>query len=116
PEAAYVAVDGAQVYPRKGRTVVASEPAWSRDGHSLAFLELPAARPPRLVLLAEFRSEEHTSELQSRVDLVCRLLLEKKKSQETCSAEGGKYGYPGGGKETRTKRKGKNVIIQLEEE
>src|SRR5207247_8973730 len=27
------------------------------------------------------RSEEHTSELQSRVDLVCRLLLEKKKSQ-----------------------------------
>src|SRR2546421_7917956 len=29
------------------------------------------------------RSEEHTSELQSRSDLVCRLLLEKKKSQPT---------------------------------
>src|SRR5438105_9485100 len=28
-----------------------------------------------------FRSEEHTSELQSRVDLVCRLLLEKKKKK-----------------------------------
>src|SRR5438105_7427642 len=28
------------------------------------------------------RSEEHTSELQSRVDLVCRLLLEKKKKIE----------------------------------
>src|SRR5699024_11776182 len=28
------------------------------------------------------RSEEHTSELQSRFDLVCRLLLEKKKSQD----------------------------------
>src|SRR5207247_4868884 len=28
------------------------------------------------------RSEEHTSELQSRVDLVCRLLLEKKKTIE----------------------------------
>src|SRR5207249_10192679 len=27
-----------------------------------------------------WRSEEHTSELQSRFDLVCRLLLEKKKS------------------------------------
>src|SRR5436309_6573418 len=27
----------------------------------------------------EFRSEEHTSELQSRENLVCRLLLEKKK-------------------------------------
>src|SRR5438105_12092223 len=29
----------------------------------------------------KFRSEEHTSELQSRVDLVCRLLLEKKKAR-----------------------------------
>src|SRR5699024_9927678 len=29
--------------------------------------------------LRELRSEEHTSELQSRFDLVCRLLLEKKK-------------------------------------
>src|SRR5207247_10839289 len=28
------------------------------------------------------RSEEHTSELQSRVDLVCRLLLEKKKQNK----------------------------------
>src|SRR5699024_11233977 len=28
----------------------------------------------------DFRSEEHTSELQSRFDLVCRLLLEKKNS------------------------------------
>src|SRR2546421_1931648 len=28
------------------------------------------------------RSEEHTSELQSRSDLVCRLLLEKKKTTE----------------------------------
>src|SRR5207302_8135272 len=29
------------------------------------------------------RSEEHTSELQSRENLVCRLLLEKKKKQQT---------------------------------
>src|SRR5690349_23195596 len=29
------------------------------------------------------RSEEHTSELQSRRDLVCRLLLEKKKKKKT---------------------------------
>src|SRR5437868_11001513 len=29
------------------------------------------------------RSEEHTSELQSRFDLVCRLLLEKKKLEKT---------------------------------
>src|SRR5438874_13113943 len=30
---------------------------------------------------ARMRSEEHTSELQSRRDLVCRLLLEKKKNE-----------------------------------
>src|SRR2546428_7000900 len=30
---------------------------------------------------ADLRSEEHTSELQSRSDLVCRLLLEKKKKK-----------------------------------
>src|SRR2546421_8641995 len=35
----------------------------------------PAAHPGM-----EIRSEEHTSELQSRSDLVCRLLLEKKKT------------------------------------
>src|SRR5438132_14092499 len=42
---------------------------------------------PALARLAErpflFRSEEHTSELQSHSDLVCRLLLEKKKDQRT---------------------------------
>src|SRR5690606_41706066 len=30
------------------------------------------------------RSEEHTSELQSRENLVCRLLLEKKKKKQKC--------------------------------
>src|SRR2546428_7489998 len=33
----------------------------------------------------EVRSEEHTSELQSRSDLVCRLLLQKKNAQEYSS-------------------------------
>src|SRR5207249_1962732 len=35
-----------------------------------------------LLLTAAIRSEEHTSELQSRFDLVCRLLLEKKNIDE----------------------------------
>src|SRR5438105_8252619 len=35
------------------------------------------------------RSEEHTSELQSRVDLVCRLLLEKKNDPPTAVATSG---------------------------
>src|SRR5256884_1082822 len=34
----------------------------------------------RVTRSGSFRSEEHTSELQSRLHLVCRLLLEKKKS------------------------------------
>src|SRR5438132_12494358 len=34
---------------------------------------------PGALLAADRRSEEHTSELQSHSDLVCRLLLEKKK-------------------------------------
>src|SRR5690606_39575808 len=38
---------------------------------------------PRLDPLQGFRSEEHTSELQSRENLVCRLLLEKKKKRKT---------------------------------
>src|SRR5690606_40842639 len=40
-------------------------------------LTAPGSAPAR----TERRSEEHTSELQSRENLVCRLLLEKKKEQ-----------------------------------
>src|SRR2546427_9181211 len=39
----------------------------------------PRLRPGVLWPAAEVRSEEHTSELQSQSNLVCRLLLEKKK-------------------------------------
>src|SRR5437879_9836861 len=40
-------------------------------------------RPRRLPFRVEARSEEHTSELQSPMYLVCRLLLEKKKNNIT---------------------------------
>src|SRR3712207_7717588 len=40
---------------------------------------LARSREHAVALIAEGRSEEHTSELQSRQYLVCRLLLEKKK-------------------------------------
>src|SRR2546421_10918007 len=43
-----------------------------RGADSLVALRIQGAR-------ASLRSEEHTSELQSRSDIVCRLLLEKKK-------------------------------------
>src|SRR5690349_24154921 len=56
----------------------------ARDHHA-AGAEGPRRRRPRprrgrAGLPARHRSEEHTSELQSRRDLVCRLLLEKKKT------------------------------------
>src|SRR5699024_12858103 len=42
-----------------------------------------ARPPPRPASFLQYgRSEEHTSELQSRFDLVCRLLLEKKNQQK----------------------------------
>src|SRR5699024_12866290 len=41
-----------------------------------------------LAFARDWRSEEHTSELQSRFDLVCRLLLEKKKRRRCCDADG----------------------------
>src|SRR2546430_12578887 len=51
--------------------------------------ELPDAggqrRALRRPVLADPRSEEHTSELQSQSNLVCRLLLEKKKTLNACT-------------------------------
>src|SRR2546430_8599986 len=44
-------------------------------------LAVPVGDPGR-ALLGHRRSEEHTSELQSQSNLVCRLLLEKKKNQK----------------------------------
>src|SRR2546429_7115862 len=52
---------------------------------SAAFNATPSRKNPSSMLIqghwltASARSEEHTSELQSRLHLVCRLLLEKKK-------------------------------------
>src|SRR5207247_9408537 len=65
--------------------------SWSQDGHGLFVyqtgevpakvyrVDLAAGKRVLWKQLVPGRSEEHTSELQSRVDLVCRLLLEKKK-------------------------------------
>src|SRR3712207_8645638 len=61
-------------------------PIWSTEPYLLAMsmcvdvaLLEPLALPTNFILPSIRRSEEHTSELQSRQYLVCRLLLEKKK-------------------------------------
>src|SRR2546430_11296890 len=44
--------------------------------------QLPREPPPAPVRVRYDRSEEHTSELQSQSNIVCRLLLEKKKDMK----------------------------------
>src|SRR2546429_2939542 len=53
---------------------------WPSRGHGGARPEDREPGTRRTRGLARGRSEEHTSELQSRLHLVCRLLLEKKKT------------------------------------
>src|SRR2546421_2579803 len=65
----------AELFP-KARRAVPDVPAGVRPS---------PARCARALSQRE-RSEEHTSELQSRSDLVCRLLLEKKKERSSASA------------------------------
>src|SRR5207248_10587844 len=58
--------------PRRGSLVI------SRSGIAIAAAPLMRRTGP-----SRLRSEEHTSELQSPYDLVCRLLLEKKKTRQS---------------------------------
>src|SRR2546422_10632830 len=60
---------------RRSRTRPAGRGRDARGGHAPRTRRRPRRRAPT-------RSEEHTSELQSRLHLVCRLLLEKKKKKK----------------------------------
>src|SRR2546429_2197797 len=53
----------------------------SESGRNLLQARSTAASSSSAMMRAASRSEEHTSELQSRLHLVCRLLLEKKKKE-----------------------------------
>src|SRR5438105_13116607 len=76
-----------ECFPRVFRALVAAgaRPDEAEDALHDAF-EKALTRQDEIVRpegwLFVVRSEEHTSELQSRVDLVCRLLLEKKKKRK----------------------------------
>src|SRR2546429_6687564 len=58
---------------------LAQSHGYSRSGRNWSASILASRSSSRLRGCANLRSEEHTSELQSRLHLVCRLLLEKKK-------------------------------------
>src|SRR5690349_25055273 len=60
-------------------------PIWVQATSTRAIHDLAICAPETTTAVVLFRSEEHTSELQSRRDLVCRLLLEKKKKKRTTS-------------------------------
>src|SRR5690349_22215965 len=70
---------GNQKGERKPDALVIVVDASNLDNHLRFCLQLIELGHPTIVALnmVDLRSEEHTSELQSRRDLVCRLLLEK---------------------------------------
>src|SRR5438874_8099491 len=78
------------VFERYGRTfanrlnLTPEERAWGNPEviASLDVTKIPSDKLPERLVRPRQRSEEHTSELQSRRDLVCRLLHEKKKEGE----------------------------------
>src|SRR5687767_15735164 len=59
------------------RQIAARRPLTNGDGSRIHLVENPVE-----TRIASYRSEEHTSELQSLAYLVCRLLLEKKKKKK----------------------------------
>src|SRR3712207_7955598 len=71
----YTTLFRSPIYPGVFKMVVYGFVLW---GLALLGIRLPFELPRWLFLV--LRSEEHTSELQSRQYLVCRLLLEKKKN------------------------------------
>src|SRR2546422_7778513 len=54
----------------------------TRKMHIETLRQIPRGRRPAVLRSSGGGSEEHTSELQSRLHLVCRLLLEKKKKNK----------------------------------
>src|SRR5437870_9669236 len=78
-------------------TTLFRSPATWCSGGSLSSPAIRTSVPRRAICpttSSPWRSEEHTSELQSRGHLVCRLLLEKKKNKKTPHTPLPKTQYP----------------------
>src|SRR5690348_18202377 len=67
---------------RPARTMLVGAILWFSLNFVFAWITVPLRGEILLVAIGFVRSEEHTSELQSPVHLVCRLLLEKKKQNK----------------------------------
>src|SRR5437667_5753348 len=67
-------------------TTTISVPSVAVIRRALTEFSLPAY-DDQVLQIQQYRSEEHTSELQSHHDLVCRLLLEKKKLNHDLSVD-----------------------------
>src|SRR5690348_18148820 len=74
-------------------SVFNGEPGPSTTARAMSAVADPAAPPRALSSWMCHRSEEHTSELQSPVHLVCRLLLEKKKQSHSSSPMPARHRY-----------------------
>src|SRR3989449_11364871 len=70
---------GTMIIPGHGRLCDSADVAYYRDMVTI-IRDRVQDMIKKGMTLQQIRSEEHTSELQSRLHLVCRLLLEKKKS------------------------------------
>src|SRR5690606_39769208 len=72
-----------ELFNHENADKIAAGEVEARRGSSADFIEKASGVQRRYVVeksgILDPRSEEHTSELQSRENLVCRLLLEKKK-------------------------------------
>src|SRR5437773_6587009 len=66
----------------------------SAGGREFSIPFNPKPGKPGVMRWQRLRSEEHTSELQSHHDLVCRLLLEKKKHRTTLHAASSDLSLP----------------------
>src|SRR5205809_4218834 len=68
---------------RKYQPLAAKTSSHSSNPHTERSCHMHHFRTEVVHVARALRSEEHTSELQSRLHLVCRLLLEKKKGHQT---------------------------------
>src|SRR2546429_4571657 len=72
------------IFPTREARLLKAEYLAEELKHAIMFHRLAVGLDPDFALLdVPYRSEEHTSELQSRLHLVCRLLLEKKKKKHS---------------------------------